>query len=80
MQQFYRLLRTDTAFEPDDLQCLEEAYAKVLLALELTSPTEPLKEVIAKYIIEAARTGEKDPDLMCEYALMSLGIPTSTGG
>jgi hypothetical protein len=33
-------------------------------------------QVIAQYIIEAVRIGEKDPDLICEYALKRMGIPT----
>jgi hypothetical protein len=76
MQEFYRLVQTDSNFDPADIQRLEQAFEKALLALELTSRTDPLMEIIAQSIIEAAQIGEKDPDLICEYVLRRMGIPS----
>jgi hypothetical protein len=39
------------------------------IALGLHDPTGVANEVIAKQIIELAKLGERNPDLLCEVAL-----------
>jgi hypothetical protein len=54
---------------------LEKAYAMALASLGLIGRTDPLTAIIAQAIITTAQTGETDPNLICAYALKSLGIP-----
>lgn len=67
----YRLFQK-SAFEPDDCKRLGEAYELALVLLELKDREDPLTETIAKYIVEAAQTGEKDPARICAVALSHL--------
>jgi hypothetical protein len=73
--QLYRLFQNNTAFEPDEVRRLEEAYAIALASLGLIDRSDPLTAIVAQAIITTAQTGETDPDLICAYALKSLGIP-----
>jgi hypothetical protein len=67
----YRLLQK-SAFEPDDIKRMGEAYELALTQLELKDRDDPLTETIAKYIVELAQTGEKDPKTICHQALSRL--------
>lgn len=70
----YPLLQ-NSAFDPDDVKRMTTAYEKALVQLGLTNRTDPMAETVALRIIEIARTGEKDPDLICALALKRMGIP-----
>jgi len=65
----------EAAFEPDDVARLTSAYEAALNLLGLTDRTDPVTEIVAKKIIEIARTGERDPPKICARALKELGIP-----
>ena len=67
----YRLLQK-SAFEPDDVKRMCDAYEAVLIELGLADRNDPLTEIIAKYIVEIAQTGEKDPKMICALALARL--------
>ena len=43
--------------------------------LQLSDRQDPITEIVAKKIIEAAQTGERDPRRIRERALRELGIP-----
>jgi hypothetical protein len=49
------------------------------LTLRLSDVSDRLAEIIAKKIIELAKAGERNPDLLCERALVDLGQRPSTG-
>ena len=70
----YRLLQK-SAFGPDDIKRMSDAYERALVALELKDRDDPLTETIAKLIVEIAQTGEKDPRSICEHALRRLREP-----
>ena len=42
------------------------------MELGLKDRNDPLTEIVAKVIIEIARTGEKGPHLICEAALKRI--------
>jgi hypothetical protein len=67
----YRLLEK-LAFGPEDRAQIGEAYELALLQLELKDRDDPLTESIATFIIEVARTGEKDANMICARALRLL--------
>jgi hypothetical protein len=55
-----RLLEHE-AFGPEDINVLAKAFEDTLRALGVLHRDDPLTELIAKKIIECARTGERDP-------------------
>lgn len=69
----YRLLQ-QSAFGPDDIRIMTDAYERALILLRLDDRRDdPQTETVAQYIIEIAQTGEKDPNLICARALHRMG-------
>ncbi len=64
----YRLLQ-QSVFDPEDTQRMGAAYERALVCLDLKDRNDPLTDIIAKLIIEVARTGEKNPETICDVAL-----------
>jgi hypothetical protein len=60
----YRLLQ-NSDFNPEDIESMSKAYERAVLLLELQKSTESFKELVARYIVEVARAGEKDPEAIC---------------
>jgi len=67
----YRLLQK-SAFEPDDIKRLGEAYELALVRLQLADRNDPITDTVARFIVEAAQTGEKLPDKICAVAVSRL--------
>jgi hypothetical protein len=70
----YRLLQ-NSVLGPEDIQRLATAYEDALRALELTDRSDPITQIIAKRIIEAAQTGMRDPATLCAVAIKDLRVP-----
>jgi hypothetical protein len=66
------LLHGDVWFDPEDIENLTTAFELALSRLELADRQDPLAVVLAKFIIELAKEGERDPDKLCEAALKLL--------
>ena len=62
-----------TAFDPDTVDVLGEAYNKACRSLHDTGQPYIVNEIIARRIIALAHTGERDPDQLCAGALTALG-------
>jgi hypothetical protein len=69
----YPLLQ-DSAFGPEQIQCMASAYEDALLVLNIRDRSDPVSEVIAKKIIEVAQTGVFDPIELRRTALKRAGI------
>ena len=54
-----------SAFGPTDIERLATAYESALRILELNDRDDPITEIIARRIFEAAQTGLRDPDSLC---------------
>jgi tRNA(Met) C34 N-acetyltransferase TmcA len=68
----YRLLQ-DSAFQPDDIKRMADAYEHALILLHLDNRRDdPLTETVAQYIIEIAQTGEQHSETICDIALKRL--------
>ena len=65
----------DAAFEPEIIEVMTGAYEELLGELELADREDPLAEVIAKEVIEAARLGVHDVVEMRLWVLNSLDKP-----
>lgn len=70
----HRLLQ-NSGFGPDDITCMTRAYEKALVLLRLKDKADPLTEIVAQHIIEVAKTGEKDSNFSCAFALRPMGVP-----
>jgi len=66
------LLHGDVWFAPEDLEQLTAAFELALSKLELSDRRDPVAVVLAKFIIELAKEGERDPDALCDGALKLL--------
>ena len=64
----HRLVQ-ESVFDPEDTQRMGAAYERALVRLDLKDRNDPLTDFIAKLFIEVARTGEKDPETICDVAL-----------
>ena len=68
----YPFLR-DAVFDPEIIQVMAGTYEEVMGELKLADRDDPLAEVIAKEVIEAARVGVHDVVEMRLWVLNSLG-------
>jgi hypothetical protein len=68
----YRLLQ-NSVFGPDEVTRMAAAYEHASKALGLADRNDPVTELVAKKIIEVARTGEADPARISALAITALG-------
>ena len=54
-----------------------KAFDSVIRELHDSGQSSVAREVIAERIIALARTGERDPDKLCELAMDALGVRRS---
>jgi hypothetical protein len=64
-------------FDPETSRILAVAYEQVSIALRIGDCDDDVKQAIANQIIELAKTGERNPDLLCERALKDIRRPQS---
>jgi hypothetical protein len=64
----YRLLRREV-FEPEDLRLLATVYEDTAKTLGVTDQNGPVRELIARKLIELAEAGERDPDSLKELTV-----------
>ena len=62
-------------FDPEDKRVLGVAFEMVCIALRIGDSDDGVKQAIANKIIELARAGERNPDLLCEQALKDIRSP-----
>lgn len=70
----YQMIQT-ASYSPEDVERLTTAYEGALRLLQLANRTDPINEIIAKRIIDAAKTGIRDPEELCAWAIRDLMIP-----
>lgn len=63
-----QFLGKEAVFEPDDLKAMSEALACACAKLKLSAARDALVEIVARRIIRAALSGERDPEKLCELA------------
>jgi hypothetical protein len=61
-------------FDPETIQTLDRAFDQACAALRGLGNAENIQEIIANEIVDRARQGERDPDLLSEHALQVFGI------
>ena len=55
--------------DPETKRVMGIAFEMARVALRLAGPGDLANEIIARRIIELARAGERDPDLLCDGVL-----------
>jgi hypothetical protein len=61
---------------PDLMEAMRAAFYRVCDVLQLSCDREdPLTEVIVTKIVELAKAGERDPDILCFTVLAELKMP-----
>jgi hypothetical protein len=58
--------------DPETIRVMGVAFEMVRAALRLNDRNDVAVEIIAKRIIDLAKEGERNPDLLCERALRDL--------
>ena len=59
-------------FDPETKRIMGVAFELTRAALRLVDRDDLAEAIIAKKIIELAKAGERNPDLLCERALKDL--------
>jgi hypothetical protein len=62
-------------FDLEDKRILGVAFEMVCIALRIGDCDDGVKQAIAAKIIEFAKAGERNPDLLCEQALKDIRRP-----
>jgi hypothetical protein len=67
----YRLLQ-NSAFEPAAIEAMSAAFEDVCRDLGLAERTDPLRDLVAKKVIEFAQRGERDPARLRDLTLAAF--------
>ena len=59
--------------DPETARLLGVAFEMALVTLKQRREIDPLRDAVARKIIELAETGERDPERLCDAALK--GVP-----
>ena len=62
-------------FEPETECVLDVAFEQVCIALRIGASDDDVKQAIANKVIELARAGERNPDILCERVLEDIRRP-----
>jgi hypothetical protein len=62
-------------FDPEATRVMGVAFEMARVALRLADRDDPAVAMIANRIIELAKAGERNPDLLCERVLNDLRAP-----
>ena len=63
-----------SAFDPEQIKVMTEAYEATLKSLHLKAGTDSINEIIAKKIVNIAQANEHDPKRICARTIKELGI------
>jgi hypothetical protein len=79
MRKLVKELAAESAFDPEALTIMATAFDRAWLSLRASGApfaagdhAERAREILGKSIIEAAKNGERDPQQLCDGALLYL--------
>jgi hypothetical protein len=72
----YKLI-ANGSFGPAEIEVMKVAYEAALVDVGVTSPNDPITDLIAKAIVSVTASGERDPKEVMERALDALGVRRS---
>jgi hypothetical protein len=59
-------------FDPESMRVLGVAFGLVCIALQVEGSGDDVKQAIANKVIEFAKAGTRNPDLLCEPVLEDI--------
>jgi hypothetical protein len=62
-------------FDQETVRILGVAFEQTCIALRIGDCGDDVKNAIANKIIELGKTGERNPDVLCEHALKDIRQP-----
>jgi hypothetical protein len=62
----------EAVFDPKAIEAMNTAFVAACKSLQLLIRDDPMTEIVARKIIDIARTGERDPQRMHDLALLAL--------
>lgn len=62
----------EAAFEPKAIEAMNAAFGALCKSLQLINRDDPITEIVARKIIDIARTGELDPERLHDLVLLEL--------
>jgi hypothetical protein len=62
----------EAAFEPKAIEAMTAAFEAVCKSLQLAKRDDPISQIVARKIVDIARTGERDPQRMHDLVLLEL--------
>jgi hypothetical protein len=65
----------DTTFGPETVACMGEAFDRACAATAALGQPAIHRAIIAKRIVEFAKAGERNPQILCDRALQILRLP-----
>ena len=75
----YRLLQ-NSAFEPDHIEVMAQAFEAVCTKLHLAKRDDPLRDVVAEKVINWAKRGERNPERLYRSVLSDIQGEAASGG
>jgi hypothetical protein len=67
----YEILK-GAVFEPKHIEAMAQAFEVVCSGLGLTKRDDPLRDLVARKVIECAQRGEHDPERLARIVLLAL--------
>ena len=67
----HRLLE-NSAFEPEHVEAMSTAFEDICRELGLAQRDDPLRELVARQVIEFARRGERDPTKLRSQVMAAI--------
>jgi hypothetical protein len=64
----------ELSFDPEIKSVMSQAFVSACKALGDVGQPEMVNTVLAKRIIAIAKTGERDPNRLCDRALQAFGL------
>jgi hypothetical protein len=61
-----------SVFQPDEVKAMAKAFETTCAALGLSDRNEPIGQLLARRVVECARSGERDPERLCKLVLSEL--------
>jgi hypothetical protein len=71
--QIFAFFDPGTSFDPATAAILDAAYGRAVAELDDRGP-DSVRTALARRIVTLASTGERDPDRLCDKALVAVGI------
>jgi hypothetical protein len=68
----YRLIKSDAAFNSKEVKGITDAFEEALRSLQLVNRADPLAEIVTCKMIEFAKSGSPNPELLRDKALSSF--------